>query len=97
MNIQPPAASPASVASQGRSAVVGSPTEELRDLHVVMLTKQLAEVQKKVKDLEADNLRLKEQVSLLQAARAPCVAVYVVPALMHGSSIRMALATLHTE
>lgn len=27
-----------------------------------MLTKQLAEVQKKVKDVEAENLRLKEQV-----------------------------------
>jgi len=39
-----------------------SPTEELRDLHLTMLTKQLADLQKRVKELEGDNLRLREQV-----------------------------------
>lgn len=63
VNIPQATASPASAASQGRAAATaGSPTEELRDLHVVMLTKQLADVQKKMKDLEGENLRLKEQV-----------------------------------
>lgn len=53
----------AAAAAGGVPERPGSPTEELRDLHVVMLTKQLAEVQKRVKDLEADNERLKEQVA----------------------------------
>lgn len=46
-------------AAEGR---VGSPTEELRDLQLVMLTRQLAELQQKNKDLEAENAALKEQV-----------------------------------
>eukprot|EP00775_Hariotina_reticulata_P004712 gene4712-4962_t len=49
-----------------RSAGAGSPTDELRDLHVVMLTKQLAEVQKRAKELEVESLRLREQVEIYE-------------------------------
>jgi hypothetical protein len=67
MRIPTQAGSPGSAAAEGR---VGSPTEELRDLQLVMLTRQLAELQKKNKDLEADNVRLKEQVRLGCEAQA---------------------------
>lgn len=65
MPLKPPAPVSTPSSAGGRSsahAAPGSPTEELRDLHVVMLTKQLAEVQKRLKELEVDNLRLREQV-----------------------------------
>lgn len=60
----PPAATTPLGMGGGAAAVTvpGSPTEELRDLHVVMLTKQLAELQKRTKDLEGECLRLREQV-----------------------------------
>jgi transcription initiation factor TFIID subunit TAF12 len=59
MHMAQQAASPGSAAADGRA---GSPTGELRDLQNMMLTRQLAELQKRCKEVEAENLRLKEQV-----------------------------------
>jgi transcription initiation factor TFIID subunit TAF12 len=61
MHVPQQTASPGSAAGDGRA---GSPTGELRDLQNMMLTRQLAELQKHFKEVEAENVRLKEQVRL---------------------------------
>lgn len=63
-----------------------SPTEELRDLHLTMLTKQLADLQKRVKELEGDNLRLREQVGRRSHQLYGCLPQWP-PALKCFSSI----------
>ena len=56
-----------------------SPTDGVRDLHVEMLTKQLVDLQQRVKQLEGDNNRLREQVSQPQGAHM--LLSYIRPAL----------------
>lgn len=63
MHIPRQAGSPGSAAAEGRA---GSPTEELRDLKVVLLTRQLTELQNKNKALEADNARLNQQLEIYE-------------------------------
>jgi hypothetical protein len=69
MHIQQQTASPGSAAADGRA---GSPTGELRDLQNIMLTRQLAELQKRFKEVEAENVRLKEQVRLCGVLGLKC-------------------------